>query len=194
MYYLIPTGFMRLTSEIEGKRLIEYRCSKCGKKHLQEYCISAKRSRFYHIFGGKKAKEKAEKQLENDLIKDLEKTDEMLFRAINIDFEYENVCFPVVCDNCNEKQPWSIIPRKWTKTLLFLIWIFVSIYGLILNAGGVYYVGLPLLIVSTAVPIVYNVIRDKKIESIKQIQIEKPHYYNETNIHEIEERFQKEEN
>lgn len=194
MYYLIPTGLIKVFAEIEGKRLIEYRCSKCGKKHIQEYSIRLKRSRPYFILGGKKAKAKAENRLENDLARELEKTDEILFRAINIDCKYEDVHFPVICDACNEKQPWSIIPRQWTKTPLFVVWIIVAIYAFIFNGLGIYYVGLPLLALLIATPLIYNAVRDKKIENAERMVLEKPRYYNETNIHEIEERFHKEGN
>ncbi len=70
MYIRIPTGHKTLTLSAKQKRLIEYKCSKCGKTHLYEFVIETKQSAEYHVLSGEKGRVQAEQNARKLVVED----------------------------------------------------------------------------------------------------------------------------
>lgn len=109
MYIRIPTGFKTLSIEAQRTGIIEYRCTKCGKVHLQKInAATTRQSVEYHVFGGESARLKAENKLHQMVTEALYMRDKELFDAINVQRDYSKIHEQVICPICGEKQICSV--------------------------------------------------------------------------------------
>lgn len=191
MYVRIPTGIHTLSQTAQGKRLIEYRCTRCGQTHLQDFCITTTQAAQYHAFGGKKARLKAENKVRQRTMTAMETLDSTLFHAINIYRDYSQIYAPVICPTCGEKQPWSIVPKPWTRSRGFGFWIagiaILGLASLLMAISGKSY-GLMFLlceIVLLILPFIRKQTRKNALEALRNMPFQPPKYYNRTNIHEL---------
>lgn len=189
----VPTGFTTLTLEAQRKALVGYRCSKCGKVNLQEIPIKTSQSTRYHVFGGRKARENAEEKARRMVANALDKQDAELFEAINIQRNYGSIHAPVVCPGCGEKQPWSAVPKPWTKEPLFGLWL-VGLFFAICFALPIFICTTfePLILilllpslVLLSLPVIRSQKRKKAMAALQETSFQPPKYYNRTNIHEL---------
>lgn len=119
----IPTGIVQLSAEFQRKRLIGYKCTNCGKQHFSEYALKTTVYQNYHVFGGEKAKQKAEEKLRERAIQNLDKQDSEVFDAINNHQDYGKIYEKITCPDCQTVQPWSQLPLPWRLTTLWGLWV-----------------------------------------------------------------------
>lgn len=191
MYIRVPTGMYTLSQKAQAKRLILFQCTKCGKVHAQELQLETLQSAQYHIFGGKAARQKAENKVSQRIEADLQKQDNELFQAINVNRDYGKIHTPVVCPDCGEKQIWSTIPKPWKKTRGFGLWAFavflmtMMLLMTLTTEDMPWFIPLPYLCILLILPLVHNRKRKKSLELLKNAQFYPPRYYNQQNIHEL---------
>lgn len=190
----IPTGIQQLSGEFKQKRLIAYKCTECGKRHVYEYQLKTTQQAVYHVFGGRKAREAAEKKVREKAVAALEKKDAEMFEEINDRQEYSRFYEPVTCPSCNAVQPWSNMPRPWMQTTLCGLWLAgVIMFGLFTcmvlfvakNVMPSLMIFLIPLLILLALPLIRKQKRDKAMEAIHALSMEPLKYYNNTNIHEL---------
>lgn len=191
MYVRIPTGIYSLSQTAQSKRLIEYRGTRCGYAHLQDFYITTSQTAEYHAFGGRQARLKAENTVQQRAIAAIEAQDSALFQAINVYRDYGNIYAPVICPTCGERQLWSTVPKPWKKSRGFALWVVgVVLFGLVsllmLLSGESYgLMFLPYVIVLLILPLIRKQKRKNALETLRNMPFQPPKYYNSTNIHEL---------
>lgn len=187
----VPTGLRTLSLTAQRKGLLQYRCTKCGRVHLQEMDIKTTQAARYHAFGGEKARQNAENKVRQMAAKALEKQDGALFDAINRQQDYTKIHVPIFCPNCGEKQCWSTIPKPWKKAKGYGIWLFgVIVFGMdslvmTLYSGWIGLMFLPFLLLLLAFPLIRRQKRQRAFTALQAVSFFPPRYYNHTNIHEL---------
>lgn len=180
-----------MTLKVKRKGLIEYRCTKCGRQNLDAIAFETTKTETFHAFGGDRAEEKAEVEANRKAAEDLQKRDDELFAAINVNRDYGAIHSPIVCPACGEKQPWSVIPKPWKELkgygawLVCLICIGMSTLAFVLTGAAVAFPALliPILIL-ISLPIIRSQKRKKALRKLQEISFEPPKYYNRSNMHE----------
>lgn len=191
MYIRIPTGIKTLSLTAQRKGLVEYKCTKCGKVHLQEICLKATQVTSYHIFGGEKARIEAENKARTMVVEALDARGNELFNAINVQRDYIKIHEPIICQSCGEKQIWSTIPKPWKRSRGFGFWIVGVIacalitLSMCLSAGALGLAYLPLLFVLLALPLIRKRKQKKVLTITQETSFRPPKYYNHSNMHEL---------
>lgn len=188
---VIRTGLKTLTLKVKRKGLIEYRCTKCGRQNLDALIFETTKTATFHAFGGDQGEKKAEIEANRKAAEDLQKRDDELFKAINLNRDYGAIHSPIVCPACGEKQLWSVIPKPWKTVKWFGAWVVglicfgISTLGFALTAGVE---GLPAflvpLFVLISLPMIRTCKRKKALRKLQEISFQPPKYYNRSNVHE----------
>ena len=130
-YIPIPTGGKTITSSASINVPIRYDCFSCGKTVVYVYNLKGVGTGGYHVLQKKQTKDRVVNQTKNDAIQNLRENDAALFRAFNVDHNYEGFHTPVKCPNCGAIQPWSGMPKPFLKGELdFFWWLLAFIAGL----------------------------------------------------------------
>ncbi len=190
-YIRIPTGIRTITATISRKSYIQYQCYKCGNTVLYEYLLSKQGSNTYHVFQSDTTKQNAESNAEAKAIQLLDRQDDALFNAINVEHNYELIAQKVKCPYCKEIQPWSKVPLPWKKAKGFGFWILGMVLLLLYTIGsifinlGVSTVFAVFTVLVALLPCIRSIRRKKTLRNIQDITFTTPIYYNKHNIHEL---------
>lgn len=187
----VPTGVKTLSLTAQRKGFVEYKCTKCGKVHLQEICIETTQTTPYHIFGGEKARTEAENKLRTMVVEALDARDNELFNAINVQQDYSKVHEPIICQSCGEKQVWSTVPKPWKESRGFAYWIIalfactLSLIVMFLSNSVLRWMYLPVLFVLLALPLIRKQKQKKVLTVTQEMSFQPPKYYNRSNMQEL---------
>lgn len=192
-YIRIPTGLKSVTATVSRKSFVLYKCPHCGQWVLHEYTVQRQAQGTYHSFQSDQNKERVENSASDKAAYYLEQKDAELFNGINVYHNYECVDFKVKCPYCNSLQPWSNIPRKWTKTPFCFILALIMLVGILMSmsmlsndlaVGLSYLSGIVLL---ALIPIIYTIRRKKRIKAVQSSDASfvPPTYYNKYNINDL---------
>ena len=193
-YIVIPTGMKTVTATVSRKSFIQYRCQKCGKNVLYEYVLKQQSSGSYHVLQSAQAKKQVETEAGSKAVQIIDKQDEELFSAINIEHEYGKIGKKIKCPHCGEVQSWSKIPCEWKKSKLFRLWVLILIFMSIMTLLMISFtIDIPIATLIMCIPVVLvaliplfrNIRRKKALSMIQNSNFVPPVYYNQQNINEL---------
>lgn len=187
----IPTGVHTVTATIERRALLYYRCPRCGREAFTGYRFSVGGAANYHVFGGGAAEESARSKAGQKAVHATEQLDAQNAQRINRERDFDGIREPVVCRACGQIQPWSVIPSRWRKKRLFVLWVigvvvFVEMLGMVISFGSA---ALPSLIMLGALltyfPVRNAILRKKALARMEELHAEPPVYYGASNFNEL---------